>query len=252
MTHKKLKKTVEPKIDQNHMPLNKYIAQAGICSRRNAVELIKDGHVKVSGKVVREPGFKVTSDHSVKVKNRLIQKEEPIYVLMNKPKGVVTTVSDEKGRPAVVDLIKLPKKQRIYPVGRLDINTTGVLILTNDGYFAQKMAHPSSRIPKMYEVTLHKDIYPEALDQLKKGIRLEDGVIAVDDLYLIPGPKKNKIRVTLHSGRNRIVRRMFEHMGLIVEKLERVSFGGITKRGLARGESRRLTKKEIERLKKFL
>ncbi len=233
------------------MPLNKYIAQAGICSRRNAVELIKEGHVKVNGKVVKEPGFKVVSDHSVKVKNRLIQKEEPIYVLMNKPRGVVTTVADEKGRRAVVDLIKLPKKQRIYPVGRLDINTTGVLLLTNDGYFAQNLAHPSKRITKVYDVTIHKDIYPEALDQLKKGIRLEDGIAVADEVYLIPGPKRNKIRITLHSGKNRIVRRMFEHMGLIVEKLDRVSFGGITKRGLARGDSRSLTKKEIERLKRI-
>lgn len=241
-----------PKNHQNdgQMPLNKYIAQAGICSRRNAVELIKEGHVKVNGKVVKEPGFKITADHSVKVKNRLIRKEEPIYVLMNKPRGVVTTVSDEKGRRAVVDLIKLPKKQRIFPVGRLDINTTGVLILTNDGYFAQQLAHPSKRVTKVYDVTIHKDIYPEALDQLKKGIRLEDGVAVADEVYLIPGPKKNKIRVTLHSGKNRVVRRMFEHMGLIVEKLDRVSFGGVTKRGLARGESRQLTKREIERLKK--
>ena len=251
MTHKKTEKNRISKEAQQNMPLNKYIAQAGICSRRNAVELIKEGHVKVNGKVVKEPGFKVSSDHSVKVKNRLIKKEELIYILLNKPRGVVTTVSDEKGRRAVVDLIKLPKKQRVFPVGRLDINTTGVLLLTNDGYLAQKLAHPSNRIAKVYDVTLHKEIYPEALDQLKKGIRLEDGVIAVDDYYLIPGPKKNKIRVTLHSGKNRIVRRMFEHMGLIVEKLERVSFAGISKRGLGRGDYRRLTKKEIERLKKY-
>lgn len=231
------------------MPLNKYIAISGVCSRRNAVELIKEGHVKVNGKVIKEPGFRVTSDHSVKVKNRLISSQELVYLVLNKPRGVVTTVSDEQGRPTVLDLISLARKHRIYPVGRLDINTTGVLILTNDGDLAQKLAHPKGAIPKVYDVTVHKPLPPEAPDAIKAGIRIDGGILEVDDCHLLASPKNTKIRVTIHSGKNRIIRRLFEVLGYIVEKLDRVSFAGITKKGLALGEWRELKKAEVDRLK---
>ncbi len=241
-----------PKQTITSMPLNKYIAQAGICSRRHAVELIKDGHVKVNGKVVREPGFKASAQDAVKVKNRLIQSQAAIYVILNKPRGVVTTVSDEHGRPTVIDLIKLPKKQRVYPVGRLDINTTGVLLLTNDGELAQKLAHPSNRIPKVYDVTVHKPIDSVVTEHLKKGVHLKDGVTQVDDCFILPGVKQNKIRIKLHSGKYRIVRRILEHFGYIVEKLDRINFAGISKRGLGVRDWRRLKTTEIKRLKDAL
>ncbi len=232
-----------------NMPLNKYIAHAGICSRRHAVELIKDGHVKVNGKVIKEPGFKVSSQDAVKVKNRLIKSEQSVYIVLNKPRGVVTTVSDERGRSTVIDLIKLPKKQRVYPVGRLDVNTTGVLLLTNDGDLAQKLAHPSNRVPKVYDVTVHKPLDPALIEHLKKGVHLKDGITQVDDCFILPSAKQNKIRITLHSGKHRIVRRIFEHFGYIVEKLDRVKFAGISKRGLSVRDWRKLTTTEINRLK---
>lgn len=236
------------------MPLNKFIAQAGICSRRNAVELIKEGHVKVNDRVMKEPGYKIADGDAIKVRNRLIKRvkpEEYIYVVLNKPRGTVTTASDELGRPSVIDLIKLPKKQRLFPVGRLDINTSGVLFLTNDGQFAQHLAHPSNRIEKVYEITLHKEIDPRDIERIKKGIRLDDGVVTVDGLYVLPTPKKNMVGITLHSGKNRVVRRVFEAMNYFVEKLDRVSCAGISKKGLARGAWRHLTKREVSRLKKL-
>ncbi len=231
------------------VPLNKYISVAGVCSRRNAVLLIKDGHVKINGKVVKEPGVRVGSDDVVKVKNRVVRSQELAYVVLNKPRGVVTTVSDEKGRHTVLELVSLAAKQRIYPVGRLDVNTTGVLILTNDGDLAQKLAHPKGRIAKVYDVTVHKALPPEAPDAIKKGIRIDGSVLQVDDCLLLPSPKNNKIRVTIHSGKNRIIRRLFEVLGYIVERLDRVSFAGISKKGLALGQWRLLTKSEIEKLK---
>lgn len=248
---KNTKKVTSTKSPLEGTQLNKYIAIAGVCSRRNAVELIKEGHVKVNGKVIKEPGHRVMSGDAVKVKNRLLSgQQEPVYVLLNKPQGVVTTVSDEQGRATVIDLIKLPKGQRVYPVGRLDVNTTGVLILTNDGNLAQKLAHPSHQLAKVYDVTVHRAIESNDVELIKKGVRLKDGIMAVDDVFMIETPKQNKIRITIHSGKNRVVRRLFEAMGYIVEKLDRLSFGGISKRGLSVGQWRTLKKIEIERLLK--
>lgn len=227
------------------MPLNKYIALSGVCSRRNAVELIKDGHVKVNGKITKEPGFKVTSQDVVKVKNKLLHVQEHIYIVLNKPQGVVTTVRDEKGRAAVVDLIKLPKNKRVYPVGRLDVNTTGVLLLTNDGALAQKLAHPSHQVAKVYDVTVHRAIDEETIARITKGVGLDNAIVRVDDYFMIPSAKNNKVRITIHSGQNRIVRRLFEYLGYIVEKLDRISFGGISKKGLAVGQWRMLKKAEV-------
>lgn len=233
------------------MPLNKYIAQAGVCSRRNAVDLIEGGHVKVNGSIIREPGYKVSQEDNVKVHNKLLSKQDYVYVVLNKPRGTVTTVSDEQGRPSVVDLVKLPKKTRLFPVGRLDINTTGVLFLTNNGDLAQTLAHPSNHIEKVYEITVHKEIAPSDIEYIKKGVRLSDGVVQIDNLYLLPTPKKNMVGLTIHSGKNRVVRRVFDAINYFVEKLDRVSCAGITKKGLARGEWRYLTKREVEKLKKL-
>lgn len=249
MTVKSKVKTPQTGLDL--MPLNKCIAQAGICSRRNAVELIEDGHVKVNGTVIKEPGHKVSPDDTVKVHNKLIQKEDHVYVVLNKPRGTVTTASDEQGRQSVIDLVKLPRKQRLFPIGRLDINTSGVLFLTNDGSLAQTLAHPSNHIEKVYEITAHKEIEASDVERIKKGIRLEDGIVKVDGLYILPTPKKNMVGITLHSGRNRVVRRVFDALNYFVEKLDRVSCAGITKKGLARGGWRYLTKREVEKLKKL-
>lgn len=231
------------------MPLNKYIALAGVCSRRNAVELIAKGYVKVNDKTVKEPGFKVGQQDVVKVKNKQVRVQEHIYIVLNKPQGVVTTVRDEKGRLAVVDLIKLPKDKRVYPIGRLDVNTTGVLLLTNDGALAQQLAHPSYQVAKVYDVTLHRAIDEETVDRINKGVRIDNIVIRVDDYHLISSAKNNKIRVTIHSGQNRIVRRLFEHLGYIIEKLDRISFAGISKKGLSLGHWRMLRKAEVAFLK---
>lgn len=249
-----IKQTKPASKTDGSVPLNKYIAQAGVCSRRAAVEVIKDGHVRVNGQVIKEPGYKVSTDDAVKVHNKLITQVKPadyVYVVLNKPRGTVTTASDDQGRPSVVDLISLPKKARLFPVGRLDINTTGVLFLTNDGELAQKLSHPSNRIEKVYEITVHKEIEPSDLERIKKGIRLEDGVVTVDGLYILPTPKKNMVGITLHSGKNRVVRRVFDALNYFVEKLDRVSCAGITKKGLARGAWRHLTKREVQKLKKL-
>jgi 23S rRNA pseudouridine2605 synthase len=236
------------------VPLNKFIAHAGVCSRRAAVELIKDGYVRVNGTVIKEPGHKIAADDAVKVHNKLIARvksKDYVYIILNKPRGTVTTASDERGRPSVVDLVKLPKKTRLFPVGRLDINTSGVLFLTNDGALAQKLAHPSSQVEKVYEITVHKEIEASDVERIKKGIRLEDGVVQIDGLYLLPTPKKNMVGLTLHSGKNRVVRRVFDALNYFVEKLDRVSCAGITKKGLARGAWRHLTKREVEKLRKI-
>lgn len=255
MTAIKKPKTAESVVKADgSMPLNKYISQAGVCSRRSAVELIKGGHVRVNGTVIKEPGHRTLAEDMVKVHNKLIQqvkKADYIYVVLNKPRGTVTTASDELGRPSVIDLVKLPRKARLFPVGRLDINTSGVLFLTNDGDLAQKLAHPSSRIEKVYEITVHKEIEPSDVERIKKGIRLEDGIVQIDGLYLLPTPKKNMVGITLHSGKNRVVRRVFDALNYFVEKLDRVSCAGITKKGLARGAWRHLNKREVEKLKKL-
>lgn len=231
------------------MPLNKYIAQTGICSRRNAVELIKDGCVTVNGKVITAPGHRVISSDAVKVNNKLLAQQEHVYVMLNKPRGVVTTLKDQSKRRTVVDLVTLPKKVRVFPVGRLDINTTGVLIMTNDGDLAHALAHPSNEISKVYDVTTHRAIEEKDIEAIKRGVRLNDGVVRVDDCQLLSEAKRNKMRITLHSGKNRVVRRLFEHLRFFVERLDRVKFAGLAKKDLPLGAWRYLTQAEIERLK---
>ena len=234
------------------MPLNKYLAHCGVTSRREAADVIKKGLVIVNGTLITEPGHKVTDKDEVKVNGKkiFIQKEL-VYILLNKPKDYITTSSDPQGRKTIMDLMKGVATQRIYPVGRLDRNTTGVLLLTNDGELTQKLSHPSFQVKKVYEVTLDRPLEKKDFEKMLTGVTLEDGFIAPDALgYTDPKDKKG-IGIEIHSGRNRIVRRMFESLGYDVKGLDRVLFGNLTKKNVDRGKWRYLNEKEV-RLLKFL
>ena len=227
--------------------LNKFIADAGVCSRRKAAELIKDGEIEVNKKVVDDPSYRVKPNDKVKYQDRYLKPaEHKIYLVMNKPKGYVTTVSDDQGRKTVLDLVKqYTRKSRIYPVGRLDKDTTGVLILTNDGDFAQKLANPKNEIEKVYQAILKEPLLEKDFLKLKKGIRLKDGFIKPDKIFFL-GKSQKKLSIQLHSGKNRIIKRMFEYFGHTVDKLERVSFAGIKVSKLPVGEIRILKPSEIK------
>jgi len=232
------------------MRLNKYIAHSGICSRRKADEFIKSGLVKVNGEVVREMGHKVSETDEVKFKNQVVKPvKDLVYVLLNKPKNFITTTSDERNRRTVMELVAHATDKRIYPVGRLDRNTTGLLLLTNDGELAQRLSHPSGEVSKLYRVTLDVDLLQEHFDAIKKGLVLEDGPAPVDELSYIVGEEKSDIGIKIHIGRNRIVRRIFESLGYEVKKLDRVLYAGLTKKKLPRGKWRHLTRQEIITLK---
>lgn len=234
------------------MPLNKYLAHCGVCSRREAADVIKTGTVVVNGKVIKEPGHKVTDKDEVKVNGKkvFIQKEL-IYILLNKPKDYITTSEDPQGRKTIMDLMKGATTQRIYPVGRLDRNTTGVLLLTNDGELTQKLSHPSYQVKKVYEVTLDRPLEKKDFEKLLNGVTLEDGFVAPDALGYADAKDKKIIGIEIHSGRNRIVRRMFEFLGYDVKNLDRVLFANLTKKNVDRGKWRYLNEKEV-RLLKFL
>lgn len=232
--------------------LNKYIAHCGICSRRQAVELVQQGLIKVNDQVILEPWYEIQPGDVVTYKDKTISPEEkPVYILLNKPKGFITTTSDEKGRRTVLDLIRNRVKERVFPVGRLDRETTGLLLLTNDGELANKLTHPRFGIQKLYHVFLDKPVKKEHLDAILEGITLEDGPIKADKISYVQGKGENEVGIEIHSGRNRIVRRIFEHLGYSVVKLDRVMFAGLTKKDLPRGFSRPLTKEELIRLKHF-
>jgi len=231
------------------MPLNKYLSFAGICSRRKAVEFIKAGLVKVNGQVVKIPERRVAEDDKVYFKHKLIVPDKKVYVLLNKPKDYVTTVSDQRGRKTVIDLVKDATKKRIYPVGRLDRATTGLLLLTNDGQLTQQLAHPKYQVKKVYTVVLNRPLGFSDLQKIRDGIKLKDGFIKVDRIATIAGKRKTHVRVELHSGKNRIVRRIFEHFGYGVVKLDRVNYAGLTKRGVYLGKWRLLTSSEVKQLK---
>lgn len=240
----------QEKVDDGTVRLNKYIANAGICSRREADVLIESGAVKVNGKVVTEMGFKVGPDDVVNYGGETLRKERPVYILMNKPKDYITTTEDPRDRRTVMNLVKHNGPERLYPVGRLDRNTTGLLLITNDGELAKKLTHPSSRIRKIYHVYLDKNFKAADIKALQEGFELEDGFIKPDVVEYVDGAEdKKEIGVELHSGRNRIVRRMFEHLGYEVVKLDRVVFAGLTKKDLARGRTRYLSDKEVGMLK---
>ena len=245
------KVTANEDMPYEQMPLNKYIAHSGTCGRREAAELVKAGNVTVNGDTVLEPGYKVQYKDVVRLKGKVLKLQvTPVYILLNKPKDYICTANDPEGRKTVLDIIKNATTQRMFPVGRLDRNTTGVLILTNDGDLAQKLTHPSYEIKKIYEVTLDKPVTKADLEAIAAGVTLEDGFIAADAVSYV-GAAKNVIGIEIHSGRNRIVRRIFEHLGYDVRHLDRVMFANLTKKNVDRGKWRFLSEKEV-RLLKFL
>lgn len=228
--------------------LNKFISNAGICSRREADTHITDGKVKVNNKVVTELGFKVKPMDDVAFEGKPIRREKLVYVLLNKPKGFITTMDDPKGRKTVMDLISAAGDERIYPVGRLDRNTTGLLLFTNDGELAKKLTHPKHKVKKIYQVELDKPITEEDFLKIEQGVSLEDGEVKVDNVAILT-PDARTIGIEIKMGRNRIVRRTFEHLGYEVVKLDRTTFAGLTKKDLARGKWRFLKEKEVINLK---
>jgi 23S rRNA pseudouridine2605 synthase len=236
----------------SQMPLNKYIAHAGICGRREAAELVKKGLVKVNKETVTEPGYKVSATDEVNVNGKKIfLAKNLVYILLNKPKDYITTTDDPQGRKTVLDIIGRATTERVYPVGRLDRNTSGVLLLTNDGELAQKLTHPSNEIKKVYHVTLNKPLEKKDFDKILGGIVLEDGPASVDVLAYADAKDKTQVGVEIHSGRNRIVRRIFEALGYDVRNLDRVIFAGLTKKNIERGKFRFLSEKEVRDLKHF-
>ncbi len=229
--------------------LNKYMANAGICSRREADEYITQGLVKVNGEVVTELGTKITRNDVVEYDEKVVTPERKCYVLLNKPKDCVTTSDDPNGRLTVLDLVKNACQERIYPVGRLDRNTTGVLLLTNDGDLASKLTHPKFVKKKIYQVWTDKDITEEDMQRIADGITLDDGEIHADAISYVSETDRNQAGIEIHSGRNRIVRRIFESLGYRVTKLDRVYFAGLTKKNLPRGRWRYLTQEEVNFLR---
>ncbi|TXJ28043.1 MAG: rRNA pseudouridine synthase [Chitinophagaceae bacterium] len=243
---------IQRKESTDSMPLNKYIAHSGVCGRREAADLIRTGVVKVNKETVTEPGHKVSSLDEVSVNGKkTFLAKNLVYILLNKPKDYITTTDDPQKRKTVLDLIQRATKERVYPVGRLDRNTSGVLLLTNDGELAQKLTHPSHQIKKVYAVTLNKPLDKKDFDQILKGVNLEDGPANVDVLAYADLKDKTQIGVEIHSGRNRIVRRIFESLGYDVKNLDRVIFAGLTKKNVERGKYRFLTEKEVRDLKHF-
>lgn len=237
--------------DKLGVRLNKFLANAGVCSRREADMLIESGIVEINGKVVTALGTKVLPTDEVKYDGQTLRREKKVYLLMNKPKGYITTSKDENNRKTVLDLVRPVCKERIYPVGRLDRDTTGVLLFTNDGELAKKLTHPSHGVKKIYHVNLDKNVKKVDLEKLCKGITLEDGVVNADvAVHVGDGLNKKEVGVELHSGKYRVIRRMFEKLGYKVVKLDRVSFAGLTKKKLSRGETRMLTEEEITFLKR--
>ncbi len=232
------------------MPLNKFLAHCGICSRRDAITHIADGTVKVNGEIAKEPGYKVQpSDEVIYNGKKLFITKNLVYILLNKPKDYITTTDDPQGRKTVLQLIQRATAERVYPVGRLDRNTSGVLLLTNDGDLTQKLSHPSYEIKKIYEVKLDKQLTKSDFDKILSGLILEDGQIFVDSLAYADAKDKSVIGIEIHSGRNRIVRRIFESLGYDVKGLDRVMYAGLTKKNVERSKWRYLSDKEIRVLK---
>lgn len=247
---KSLQAPAAPKSDT--MPLNKYMAHSGVCARREAAEWVKQGKVHVNGSIVTEPGHKIGPDDVVKVNGkRIVPTRNMVYILLNKPKDYLTTTDDPQGRKTVLQLIKQATDERVYPIGRLDRNTSGVLLLTNDGDLAQILSHPSHEVKKIYEVRLDKPLTKKDFDSIINGLTLEDGFVAPDALAFTDPRDKSIIGIEIHSGKNRIVRRIFEHLGYDVQGLDRVMYAGLTKKNVNRGKWRFLTENEVRVLKHF-
>ncbi len=246
--HDEANHTAPESLDGKPMPLNKYIAHCDVCSRRDAVTLIKDGKVTVNGALITEPGFKVTLEDIIALNGKqLVVQKNLVYILMNKPKGFITTTDDPKGRRTVMEMLENHIEERVFPVGRLDRNTTGLLLLTNDGELAQKLAHPKYEVRKVYKATLDKNLSKADFDKILEGVILEDGQAKVDELEYLE--TKNEIDMEIHSGKNRIVRRIFESLGYEVVKLDRVMYAGLTKKHILRGKWRFLSKQEVINIK---
>ena len=238
-----------PSFREDNIRLNKYLSNAGVCSRREADVLIETGVVSVNGVIVTELGFKINQGDVVQYDGETINAETKRYVLLNKPKGFITTMDDPRGRKTVMTLVAKACRERIYPVGRLDRETTGLLLFTNDGDMAKKLTHPRYQAVKMYHVELNKSVAKEDLEKLLNGVDLEDGKTKVDKIEYVEDGTSKEVGVEIHSGKNRIVRRLFEALGYQVIKLDRVQFGGLTKKDLPRGYYRHLTEQEIAYLK---
>ncbi|WNJ16443.1 pseudouridine synthase [Pontibacter sp. G13] len=242
----------KPKLPDPNEPvrLNRFIAQAGVCSRREADNLIKMGKITVNGEVATEMGMKITPNKDeVKHNGKLLKAEKFVYILLNKPKNMITTTDDPQGRKIVLDAIHKATQHRVFPVGRLDRNTTGLLLLTNDGDMAKRLTHPSYKVKKIYKVKLDNPFSQEDMEKLIEGITLEDGPVKVDGIDYVANAGPDEVGVTISMGKNRIVRRMFAHLGYEVIGLDRVMFGSLTKKNLPRGKWRELNQKEINFLK---
>jgi len=230
--------------------LNKYIANSGVCARREADELIKNGYITVNGKKITDMGVKVKLGDTVEYKGKKLMPGKKVYILINKPKGYVTTVKDPHADLTVLDLVRDATTERIYPVGRLDKATTGVLLLTNDGDLAGKLTHPSYGAKKVYHIFLDKDVTRHDMESMVSGVTLDDGTVSVDAISYPDPEDHTQVGLEIHSGQNRVVRRIFENFGYNVRKLDRVSFAGLTKKNLQRGHWRNLTPKEVTMLKR--
>lgn len=246
---KQVKDMPKGKHEDELIRLNKYIASTGICSRREADDFIVAGLITVNDKLVTELGTKIKATDVVKYNGERLREERKVYILLNKPKDYITTMEDPHAKKTVIDLIRGACRERVYPVGRLDRNTTGVLLLTNDGELTKRLTHPRFEKLKIYQIELNKGLRPADMDKIASGIMLEDGFIKADAVSYISQEDKKQIGIEIHSGRNRIVRRIFEHLGYEIRKLDRVYFAGLSKKGLSRGQWRFLTEQEIHLLK---
>jgi 23S rRNA pseudouridine2605 synthase len=238
-----------PKSDESSgIRLNKYIANSGVCSRREADTYIEHGSVAVNGNLVTEMGYKVQPDDVVRFDGTSITPEQKKYILLNKPKNYITTMDDDRGRKTVMDLVSNASKERIYPVGRLDRNTTGLLLFTNDGELAKKLTHPKHDVRKLYHASLDKKLELKDLEKLRGEVIIEGTKVFIDAVSYVDGQPKSEVGIEIHSGRNRIVRKIFEHLGYKVSKLDRVIFAELTKKNLPRGRWRELTNQELSNL----
>ncbi len=246
------KKSPEKKDKPENIRINRFLAMSGVASRRASEELITNGEVKVNGKVVTNLATQITpTKDSVTVRGKNISiAQQLLYLVLHKPKDYITTAKDEKGRRTVFDLLSI--NERVFPIGRLDRNTSGVLLFTNDGMLATKLMHPSSHVTKSYHVALNESAQNPHLEKIAKGMYLEDGKTAPAEIEIIPGTKQKEIVLTIHEGKNRQIRRMFETLGYEIEKLHRISYANITAKGLGRGRWRFLTEREVKELKSLV